>query len=281
MKNILFTFLVGLLLLPTGQSKPDRIKKEIPSLKTQVKNDEQRNQVSSRITIRQKPEIPVLCYHRIRNSLVSDGKNMKTYSVSPSQFAQQMKALQDNGFHTISPEQLYEYLVHDANLPSKPILITFDDSREEQYRLGATELKKQGFQGLFFIMTVSIDRPGYMTKAQIKNLSDNGHTIGAHSWDHHLVTKYKGTDWEIQLQKPKKKLESITGKPVNYFAYPSGVWSKEAIPKLKSSGYQLAFILSTERDLNEPIYTIRRLIVPNSLSAGGMLKAIQTTFNKL
>ncbi len=280
MKNILFLFVVGLILLAEGQFKPNVIKKEISTLKTQVKNDEQRNQVSNRTTILQKTEIPVLCYHRIRTILPNDGENMKTYSVSPSQFAEQMETLYDNGFHTISPEQLYEYLVHEGKLPSKPILITFDDTREEQYRLGAAELKKYGFKGLFFIMTVSIDRPGYMTKGQIKNLSDNGYAIGAHSWDHQLVTKYKGTDWEIQLEKPKKKLESITGKPVKYFAYPSGVWSKAAIPKIKSNGYQLAFILSTQRDLNEPIYTIRRLIVPNSLSADGMLKAIQTTFNK-
>ena len=280
MKNILFPFLAGILFFAGCNSRPDSIKKEIPTLKSQVKNDEQRKQVSSPTTILHKPEIPVLCYHRIRTILPNDGENMKTYSVSPSQFAEQMKTLHDNGFHTISPEQLYEYLVHTGKLPSKPILITFDDTREEQYRLGAAELKKYGFKGLFFIMTVSIDRPGYMTKAQIKNLSDNGHAIGAHSWDHHLVTKYKGTDWEIQLQKPKKKLESITGKPVKYFAYPSGVWSTAAIPKIKSSGYQLAFILSTKRDLNEPIYTIRRLIVPNSLSAVGMLKAIQNTFNK-
>jgi peptidoglycan/xylan/chitin deacetylase (PgdA/CDA1 family) len=205
---------------------------------------------------------------------------MKTYSVTPAHFAAQMKALYDNGFHTISPDQLHEYLVHDGSLPPKPILITFDDTREEQYRLGATEMNKYGFKGVFFIMTVSINRPGYMTKTQIKNLLNNGHTIGAHSWDHHLVTKYKGIDWDIQLQNPKKTLEAITGKPVNYFAYPSGVWNKEAIPRIKSSGYRLAFILTNERDLKEPLYTIRRLSVHGSLSTTGMLNAVQKTFNK-
>lgn len=227
-----------------------------------------------------KPEIPILCYHRIRNILPSDGKNMKTYSVSPAHFAQQMKALHDNGFHTILPQQLYEYLVHNKSLPKKPVLITFDDTREEQYRLGASEMNKYGFKGVFFIMTISINRPGYMTKTQIKNLSDNGNCIGAHSWDHNPVTKYKGTDWEIQLLNPKKQLESITGKPVNYFAYPSGIWNKAGIPKLKSAGYQLAFILSSKGDSNEPLYTIRRLIVNGSLSTDEMLKAMQTTFNR-
>lgn len=227
-----------------------------------------------------KPEIPILCYHRIRNILPTDGKDMKIYSVTPARFAQQMKALHHNGFHTILPDQLYQYLVHGKSLPPKPVLITFDDTREEQYRLGASEMNKYGFKGVFFIMTISINRPGYMTKTQIKNLSDNGNCIGAHSWDHHPVTKYKGTDWDIQLLKPKKQLESITGKPLNYFAYPSGVWNKAAIPELKSRGYQLAFILSTKQDPDEPLFTIRRIIVSGSLSADEMLKTMQSTFNK-
>lgn len=270
MKYILIPFLAAFTLLISFQFKPDAVKKELS--KKKVSNPA--------ATILLKPEVPVLCYHRIRNILASDGKNIKTYSVSPAQFALQMKALSDNGFHTISPEQLHKYLVHNGSLPPKPILITFDDTREEQYRLGVAEMNKYGFKGVFFIMTVSIDRPGYMTKTQIKNLSDNGHSIGAHSWDHHSATKYEGADWDIQLINPKKQLEAITGKSVNYFAYPFGEWNPRAIAKLKTSGYQLAFILSTKQDSNEPLYTIRRLIVPSSMSTAGMLKAMQSTFNK-
>lgn len=280
MKNILLPFLVGLLFLAGCQSKPEALKKEVSIVKLQVKNDEQRKPVSSPETILLKPEVPILCYHRIRNILPSDGENMKTYSVTPAAFAQQMKALHDNGFHTILPQQLHDYLVHGTKLPQKPVLITFDDTREEQYRVGTSEMNKYGFKAVFFIMTISINRPGYMTKTQIKDLSDKGHCIGAHSWDHNPVTKYKGTDWDVQLLNPKKQLESITGKPVNYFAYPSGIWDKTAFPKLKSNGYQLAFILSAKSDPHEPLYTIRRLIVSGSLSADEMLKAMQNTFNK-
>lgn len=258
MKYILIPFIASCLLSISLLFEPELQKKEVAK----------------------KQEVPILCYHRIRNGLASDGANMKTYSVSPSQFAAQMKALHDNGFQTISPEQLYNYLANNGKLPPKPILITFDDTREEHYRIGAAEMKKYGFKGVFFIMTVSINRPGYMTKTQIKNLSDNGHTIGVHTWDHHLVTKYKGTDWDIQLVKPKKLLENITGKPVHYFAYPSGIWDKTAISKIKNSGYRLAFILSTRRDSDEPLYTVRRIIVGGSMSTTGMLKSIQASFNK-
>jgi peptidoglycan/xylan/chitin deacetylase (PgdA/CDA1 family) len=269
MKYALLSILAGLTFLLTLQFNPETIKKEVSKKKANN---------SAKILL--KPEVPVLCYHRLRNSLASDGQNMKTYSVSPALFAQQMKALHDNGYHTILPDELYQYLVNDRKLPPKPILITFDDTREEQYRIGVSELNKYGFKGVFFIMTVSINRPGYMSKDQIKNLSDNGHSIGAHTWDHHLVTKYKGTDWDIQIVNPKKQLESITGKPVNYFAYPSGEWNSQAIAKLKNNGYQLAFILSTKRNSDEPLFTIRRLIVSGSMSAEKMLDAMQSSFKK-
>lgn len=231
-------------------------------------------------TILSKKEVPILCYHQIREIKASDSEMIKTYAVTPAAFASQMKALSDNGFQTILPDQLREYLLYDGPLPPKPVMITFDDTREEQYRLGAAEMDKYGFKGVFFIMTVSINRPNYMSKEQIKSLSDSGHMIAAHTWDHHRVTKYEGMDWDEQLAKPKKKLENIIGKPVNYFAYPFGLWNQKAIPEIQNRGYALAFTLSSKRDTINPLYTIRRMIVSGTWSTPGVLKAMESTFDK-
>jgi peptidoglycan/xylan/chitin deacetylase (PgdA/CDA1 family) len=227
-----------------------------------------------------KKEVPVLCYHHIRDFRPGESATMKNYSVSPTLFAEQMKVLSDSGYETILPEQLYEYLVHDGKLPPKPVMISFDDTDAEQYDIGATEMNKYNFKGVYFIMSVSINRPRYMSNDQLKRLSDSGHVIAAHTWDHHMVTKYAGTDFETQLVKPKEKLETIAGKPVEYFAYPFGLWNEAAIPEIEKSGYKLAFILSSKRDSVQPLYTIRRMLVPGTWSAAGMLKAMKTTFNK-
>jgi hypothetical protein len=58
------------------------------------------------------------------------------------------------------------------------------------------------------------------------------------------------------MVKPKAKLEEIIGN-VTYFAYPFGLWNKEAIPEVKER-MQMAFILSLKR-FNRS--TIRRMIV--------------------
>ena len=269
-----------LLLLAGCSAEPGKIKKGPADTIRPVGNDTLKKPTAGLATMLSKREVPVLCYHHIRNIRAGQSESMKSYSVTPAAFAEQMKALSDSGYQTILPGQLYEYLVHDGALPPKPVMLTFDDTDEEQYSLGATEMNKYGFKGVYFIMTIAINRPRYMSKDQIKKLADSGHVIAGHTWDHHMVTKYVGADWDTQLVKPKTQLEAITGKPVKYFAYPFGLWNEAAIPELKSRGYQLAFILSTKRDSTEPLYTIRRMIVPGTWSTNGMLKAMRSTFNK-
>ena len=234
--------------------------------------------VANVAAILSKKQVPVLCYHHIREPKPGQSETMKSYSVSPAQFAQQMKALKDSGYETILPNQLYNYLVHDGPLPAKPVMLTFDDTDEEQFSIGYNEMKKYGFKGVFFIMTISINRPRYMTKAQLKQLADEGNAVESHTWDHHMVTKYQGEDWEKQFVKPRKTIEDITGKPATYFAYPFGLWNERAIPELKKAGFKMAFSLSTKRDSTEPLYTIRRMIVPGQWTAPGMIKAMRKTF---
>lgn len=280
MKNIIYLVSAGLILLVSCNSKPTKTAKDTTEVSVPVQKVTPKKEMASLATILSKKEVPILCYHNIKELSANAGEMTKTYTVTPANFAQQMKALSDEGYHSILPDQLYEYLVYDAPLPSNPIMITFDDTRGEQYSLGAAEMKKYGFKGVFFVMTVSIGRPNYLTKEQIKNLSDGGNTVAAHTWDHHMVTKYSGEDWNNQLVKPKKTLEDIIGKPVTYFAYPFGLWNKEAIPEIKKSGYQMAFILSTKRDSIDPLYTIRRIIVAGQWSTPSVMKAIKSSFNK-
>ncbi|MEO6733077.1 MAG: polysaccharide deacetylase family protein [Ferruginibacter sp.] len=279
MKYTLPAVIIGLLILASCSPKPEKEKKDANTAQ-QKEHLASVKPMASLAAILSKKEVPILCYHHIRNFSSRQSESMKSYSVTPAAFAEQMKALSDSGFQTILPGQLYEYLVHNDTLPPKPVMITFDDTDEEQYRIGATEMNKYGFKGVYFIMTIAMNRPRYMTKDQIKKLSDSGHVVAGHTWDHHMVTKYVGADWDTQLVKPQRQLEAITGRPVKYFAYPFGLWNHEAILELKKRGYQLAFCLSTKRDSTEPLYTIRRMIVPGTWTTKGMIKAMGSTFNK-
>lgn len=254
---------------PTNETKQDEVNKKNNADTSKAKP------VADVATILSKKEVPILCYHDIRNGAPA---SLRTYTVTPAAFAAQMKILSDSGYKTILPDDLYQYLVHGASLPEKPVMITFDDTDKDHYTVGAVEMKKYNFKGVFFLMTIAINRKRYMSEEELKELSNDGHDIQAHTWDHHMVTKYKGETWDSQLVMPKKRIEAITGKEVNSFAYPFGLWNQEAIPELKKRGYKMAFILSSKRDSTEPLHTIRRMIVPGQWSAEGMIKAMKTTF---
>src|SRR5664279_4942839 len=59
-----------------------------------------------------KKQVPVLCYHQIRDWKPTDSKTSRTYIVPPAAFAAQMRMLADSGYHTISPDQLYSCLLY-------------------------------------------------------------------------------------------------------------------------------------------------------------------------
>lgn len=234
--------------------------------------------IASAAEILSRKQIPILCYHQIRNWKATDSKTSKDYIVEENNFREQLKMLADSGYHTILPDQLYQYLNEGTALPAKPIMLTFDDTDLPQYTVAAPEMKKYGFKAVYFIMTVSLGRPHYMTKEQVKELSDDGNVIGSHTWDHHNVKKYQGDDWVTQIEKPTKKLEAITGKPIKYFAYPFGLWNEQAVPELKKRGMIAAFQLSEKRDPINPLFTVRRLLASGYWSAHTLSNNIRHSF---
>jgi peptidoglycan/xylan/chitin deacetylase (PgdA/CDA1 family) len=243
----------GEVALPSKSNEPVNTNTEPPSAA-----------IPSASVILAKKQVPILCYHQIRDWKPTDSKTSRTYIVPPAVFAAQMRMLADSGYHTISADQLYGYLISGQRLPEKPILLSFDDTDLDQYTVAYPEMKKYGFKGMFFIMTVSLGRPHYMSRDQVRSLSEEGNTIGSHTWDHHNVKKYEGNDWIIQLDKPTKQLEQITGKPIRYFAYPFGLWNTAAFPELKKRGFVAAFQLNEKPDHSDPLYSIRRIIVPGT-----------------
>jgi peptidoglycan/xylan/chitin deacetylase (PgdA/CDA1 family) len=221
--------------------------------------------------------VPVLCYHQIRAPTGADDAAARAYIVRPSVFAAQMRALARAGYTTITGDQLVEHLLRGARLPDKPVLLTFDDGSAGQYTQAFPVLRRHGFKATFFLMTVVLGKPGWLTRGQVRALDRAGMTIGAHTWDHKAVPEFTDADWETQITTPIRDLQRLVGHRVRLFAYPFGLYSSAAIPHLLRAGARAGFQLADRLDRRHPMWTIRRIIVPE-LTGPQLLRELRDQF---
>ncbi len=218
-------------------------------------------------------DVPVLCWHQLRDWKPSDESYARTLLICPpTHFRAQLDALAEDGWTTIGPDQYLTHLTTGAALPVKPVLLTFDDSQGTQMSEAFPQLRARGMTATFFAMTVVLDKPGWLSTRDLKTLDAAGMTIGAHTWDHHRVDDYAGNDWSVQLEQPKEHLEKIIGKPVQHFAYPFGAWNHAALTHVAAAGYRSAYQLADRQpDHADPLLTLRRTMVTSNWNGPQLL----------
>jgi len=199
--------------------------------------------------------VPVLNYHQINN------EDHNALTLSDTEFEAQMQYLYNSGYTAISPDQLVDYVQYGKKLPTNPILITFDDGYEDNYRMAYPILQKYHFTATIFIITDFAGKYGrYLTWEQIKEMSDNGLTFEDHTLSHILLTKASNEEVRAQLAQSKKALEWRLGKKVEYLAYPGGEYDQRVIQLTKEAGYRAAFTVNFGRDkVNSTLYTLNRI----------------------
>ena len=116
---------------------------------------------------------------------------MRRYVVTPEQFEEELAYLKDNGFTSISFDDLVNHIENARQLPSNPVLLSFDDNWESQYRYGLPLLQKYGFKATFYIWVSAVGRKNHMTWNEIRDLARTGMQIGCHSMTHPYLTQIK------------------------------------------------------------------------------------------
>ena len=199
-------------------------------------------------------KVMVLNYHKIDNTFIS-------LAVRPDDFEAQRKYLSENGYHTISPDELYDSLAGTGELPENPVLITFDDGYVDNYTNAYPILKKYGFKATIFVITSFLGKDkNYMTWDQARELDANGISIESHTVDHKSMTDLTDEQLRMELVESKKKAEKELGHPVEYMAYPTGTYNLHIAEMVKEAGYKAAFTIKYGNvDKASNIYALERV----------------------
>ncbi len=203
--------------------------------------------------------ITVLNYHRIDNA----GNPM---TVPPADFEQQLRYLRDQGYTSVTLDEVAAYLAGKGELPARPVVITFDDGYEDNQRVAVPLLRKYGFHGIIFVITDNIGKPGYLTWEQMKAVQERAINIGSHTMTHADLTKLDAAELARELQNSKASLEKGLGTRVDYIAYPYGGVNAQVIAATKDAGYKGGSGTSIGVVLpGDNMYNLRRIYISPSL----------------
>src|SRR5271169_2865596 len=111
---------------------------------------------------------PILIFHSIRSYIQSDTPAARRYIATPETLEKELAYLRDQGYTSITLDDLVDAVTKDRPLPPRPVVLSFDDDWESQYTYALPLLQKYGFTATFYIWVAAVGREHHMTWDQIR-----------------------------------------------------------------------------------------------------------------
>ncbi len=218
-------------------------------------------------------DIPILMYHHLQ----AEGVIYSDLVVSAAAFDQQMAWLKHKGYTSVSLDRLGGYLEGKGDLPSKPVVITFDDGYQSVADHGKSILDQYGFTATIFLVPHALGKHNLwdqhqsvpilpcMDRSTCQGLLNAGWEIGSHSLTHQYLAKLDAGALQDEINGSKITLEQLFGRAVKNFCYPYGAWDINVRTAVKRAGYETACAISPgTASVTQDRWALRRIYVKGS-----------------
>ncbi|MCL5411748.1 MAG: polysaccharide deacetylase family protein [Patescibacteria group bacterium] len=206
-------------------------------------------------------KLPIIMYHYVENILNSSDTLRQKLNIPPAIFENELKNLKENGYQTYFVREVPE-IINDRMLFSpKGVILSFDDGYEDFYADVFPLLKRYQTKATLYVIYNFIDRPGYLSASQIRELIASGLVeIGSHTLDHIDLRNAPDSVAKREIFESKQRLENKFGIKVKTFAYPFGTYNSETLNLVKESGYTAAVsTIPGTYHSNEKLFYLHRL----------------------
>ena len=184
--------------------------------------------------------VPILMFHHTGEPPADADELRKGLTVSTTDLESQLGYLRQAGYHPVTEAQLFNALFNGAELPPKPVMLTFDDGYIDNFQVAAPILEKYNFPATFYIITDKVGTPEFMTWDQISDLDRRGMDIGSHTATHQDLTVLSAANLSTELSGAADTLKSKLGHPVYWLCYPAGKYDADVLKYASEAGYLLA-----------------------------------------
>ena len=196
----------------------------------------------------------VLMYHKV-NDVAGNPLTMPV-----SLFDEQMDQLRELGYEVVGLDDVLAHYVERAPLPSRAVLITFDDGYHDNLDNAARVLHKYGYPAVLFVPIGYLDdrhplpheerlaSEGILNPTvdwdELGELERAGIRIESHGISHRPLADLEVDEAAREISLSKLRLEERLGRPVRAFSYVKGSeahYKPVHLSLVRQAGYDVAF----------------------------------------
>lgn len=179
----------------------------------------------------------VMMYHRFGES------DFPSTNVTMEQFRAHVEELKSGGYNVLSLAKIVAALRDGSPLPPKTVGLSVDDAYASVFTDAWPILREAGFPLTVFVATDPVDRKfsRYMSWDQLRQLAEEGVTMGSQTAVHPHMADLDGTAVQQELKASNARFEAELGKVPDLFAYPYGEANLQVMELVSEAGFVAAF----------------------------------------
>jgi peptidoglycan/xylan/chitin deacetylase (PgdA/CDA1 family) len=206
--------------------------------------------------------VPILMYH-VLSAPPANAPYPELY-VRPADFAGQVAWLAAHGYHAVTLQRVFDTWRGAATLPSRPVVLSFDDGYLSDVRTALPVLKARHWPGVLNLEVANLKPVWGIRPPGVRKLIAAGWEIDAHTLTHPDLTTVDATRLREEVTGSRTQIRKMFHVPVNFFCYPAGRYDGAVIAAVQRAGFLGA--TTTNYGLARPgdLYTLARVRVSGS-----------------
>ncbi|HEV3033339.1 MAG TPA: polysaccharide deacetylase family protein [Solirubrobacteraceae bacterium] len=222
--------------------------------------------------------VPILIYHVI--AAPPAGAPFPGLYVEPAEFAEQMQALKDAGWHAVTMDEVGAYWSRGVPLgPGKPVVVSFDNGYNSQYTQALPVLRRLGWVGDLNIQLTGLPpSQGGLGEGQVRGLLAAGWELDTQGISHAALITLDAEALHDQVSVARETLRRRYHVPVNWFCYPSGQYDATVEAAVRAAGFvgSTTVVPGWAHPSDDP-YRLHRLRVLGGTSGQQLLELLAST----
>ena len=193
----------------------------------------------------------VISYHAISD--LAGMPIVEEYGVPPDKFRRQLETLEESGFHFISADEFERFLRGNCGLPSRALLLTFDDCYTDLLDNALPILEEKKIPAIAFAVSrllgdtnawdrgIGAPQLPLLDATQLAELASRGVEIGSHSRTHPLLPDADDEALATEMSGSMDDLQAIGITRPRFLAYPFGAHDARVRRAAKRANFSAAF----------------------------------------